>query len=66
MFLERILIYIPTFKHHVLLRLGRLAVIPTLKLFQFAAKTATCIAVAPPSLRNVRLIHLPAVSVVSR
>ena len=58
--------YIPNLKHDVLLRLSRRALIRTLKLFQLAGKTATCIAVAPPSLRNVRLIHLPAVSVVSR
>ena len=55
-----------TLKHHVLLRLGRLALIRTPKLPQFAAKTATCIPVVPPSLRSVRLIHLSVVSVVSR
>ena len=47
-----------------LLRLGRLALIHPLKLFQFAAKTATSIPVVPPSLRNIRLIHLTVVSVV--
>ena len=66
MFLERMFRYIPTLKHHALLRLGRLALIRTLKLFQFAAKTATNIPVVPPSLWNVRLIHLLAVSVDSR
>ena len=51
---------------NVLLRSGRLALIHTLKRFQFVAKTATCITVVPPILQNVRLTHLPVVSVVSR
>ena len=57
-------IYSHSKKHSLLLRLGRLALIHTLKLFQVAAKTATCIPVVPPSLRIIRLIHLTIVSVV--
>ena len=42
---------------------SRLALIHTLTLFQFTAKTATCIPVVPHSLRNGRLSHLLVVSV---
>ena len=62
---ERMLRYIPTLKHHVLLRLGPLALIRTLKLFQFDETIANCIPVVPPCW-SVSLIHLPGVSVVSR
>ena len=41
----------------------RLALIHTLKLFQFVAKTSTCIPVVPHSLRNVCLSHILIVSV---
>ena len=39
--------------------IGGLALIYTLKLFQYVATTATCTPVLPPRLRNVRLNHLP-------
>ena len=72
MFLKRLLRYTHTLNipGNVLFRSqnkqGRLTLIHTLKLFQFIAKTATCIRVVPHSLRNVHLSHLQIVSVGTR